>query len=303
MINPGNKSVLIRRITALLGILVFFGACRKQEQVYVYTYNQPIPDATTRDTVISVTAIMNHDTFRALGRSLEPNGSINVSFYDLNGSGFLDIVLGADTPGTYTMGRSISANTAVYYKDALDKQNKSGFTSRATEEAGGVFVITEMDTITRRIKGTFHCLLLSRTRPDRFDFKEGNFNIQYNYGQMQLGDDILKATAVNENGLGNGTPDKPAPFMELSFPDSLSLMIHTFGTYKGPGSYTVKADEIILTDNKTGKQYKSVSGTAELIRYNYGEYMQGLFDVELKAADGATYKISNGIFVAGNTKQ
>jgi hypothetical protein len=289
----------------VLALLMLFGACRKEEGIYKYTYHQKPPDATTRDTAVSVTAILNNnvDSFRALGRSLEPDGSIKVSFYDLNGSGFLDIVLGADTPGTYTMGRSISANTAVYYKNATDKQNKSGFTSRATEEATGTFVITEMDTVGRRIKGNFHCLLLSRTQPDRFEFKEGSFNIQYNYAQMQLDEDTLKATVVNESGLGEGSADVPAPYAELGFPGSFTLMINTFKTYKGPGSYSVKPDEIILTDDKTGKQYKSVSGTAELIRFNFGEYMQATFDAELKAADGETRQIRNGIFVVGNTKQ
>lgn len=296
------NSNLVRVIFAIVIYGAITTSCNKKEEtVYQYVYTEAPPPATTRDTAITVNALLNNNLFSALGRALPPVGKISMSFYDFASSAFLEIALSADTPGTYLMGRSIAANTAVYYPDMASKLSKKGFTSRATDSASGLVRITEVDTVHHRIKGVFELLLLSRTDSRRFQFQQGTFDILYNHCEVTLNDSSRKASIVNASGLSVGTAVAPAPQVIVYFPDSLSIDIQPFkiNPYNGPGKYTLQSNDIIATD-KYNKKYRVTSGTVDLIRLNYGEFVQAYFDCILKANDSTILKISNGSFVVGN---
>lgn len=277
---------------------LLWSSCSKQERVYQYHPSPAPEDATGRDTALSVTALRNMDTFKALGRSLKPDSIIKLSFYDFNSSAFLEIVLGSDTPGVYMMGRSISKHTAVYYPDLLSKQSAKGFTSRATDSSGGFVMITEIDTVNFKVKGKFELLLLSRTDPSRYDFKSGSFDITYNFSRMELDGTSYKSLTVSAGGLSGGSAAAPLPYTTIRFPDSLMMQISV--RYTGNGTYQLDSNSIVLADTKINKIYRPVSGDMNLLRFNYGEFMQATFNARLSAADGEQRTIRNGVFVLGN---
>jgi hypothetical protein len=288
----------IALVFIVLGSLLL--ACKKQEAVFEY-HPAPIPEiATNRDTALSALAILNADSFKALGRALQPDSLIKISIFDFNSGAFLEIALGADTPGLYTMGRNVSKHTAVYYADAQSKQMAKGFTSRATDSAGGYVRITEIDTLNHRVKGIFELLLLSRTNTSRYDFKTGSFDILYNYGSIKMDDLVSSSVKLTTGGLKSGTAVLPTPNMTMSFPNSLDLTVAILN-YAGVGSYKMGTDvSMTLTDKKTNKKYEGKTGTLNLLRFNFGEFMQATFDGELEAADGEKKKITNGAFALGN---
>ncbi|HTN17731.1 MAG TPA: hypothetical protein VL092_08625 [Chitinophagaceae bacterium] len=275
-------------------------SCKKQEGIYDY-HPAPIPEnATGKDTALSATALLNTVDFKALGRALQPDSLIKISIFDFNSGAFLEIALGADTPGMYTMGRSVSKHTAVYYTDAQSKQQAKGFTSRATDSAGGYVKVTEIDTLNHRVKGVFELLLLSRTNTNRYDFKAGSFDILYNYGTIKLDGTAMGSVKLTTIGLQLGSPVQPTPATTISFPNSLELNV-ALSNYTGVGTYKMNTNvRITLTDKKTGKKYESISGSLNLLRFNFGEFMQATFDCEVQSGDGEKKKITNGAFALGN---
>ncbi len=183
---------MVKNVLYLLLFCCLLSSCRKEEPLFVFDEKDKIPPATNKDTAISVTALLNGDTFRALGRAAAPDDSLNLSFYNVAEGSFLEIKILADTPGTYTLGRTVSAYTVAFYRSAKDKSEKKGYTSRATEDAGGTFTITTIDTGTHKIKGSFNLLLLSRTDTARYQFTAGSFDVLYNHAEMQMGGSWLK---------------------------------------------------------------------------------------------------------------
>jgi len=281
-----------------LSLLLFF-SCKKTEPLFQYHFDTPPDDATKRDTAISVTALLNNDTFKAIGRSRKPDSIIKISLFDFNSDAFLEIAINGDTLGTYPMGRNISDYTAVYYPNAGSKQQLRGFTSRATDSAGGQVTITSIDTVNHKIKGTFELLLLSRTDSARYAFKTGSFDILYNYAEMVLDTTSLVISKMPGTGLANGSATVPEPHIIMELSDSAFLSVKIFAHYQGPGDYTVKNDEDMLL-NIGGKEFYSKSGTARLIRFNYGEFIQATFNGEFVAGDGEKRSIKSGAFVIGN---
>lgn len=279
-------------------LLVFF-SCRKTEPLFQYHFEPPPDDATQRDTAISVVALLNADTFKAIGRSRKPDSIIKISLFDFNSKAFLELSLSADTPGIYPMGRNISEHTAVYYSSPANKQNLRGFTSRATDSAGGYVRVTEIDTVNHKLKGTFELLLLSRTDSNRYAFKSGSFDILYNYAELVLDTTNLISSKISGAGLSNGSAIVPAPYVIIDLSETAYLALNIFSHYQGPGDYAVKNDEDILL-NIDGKEYYSKSGTARLIRFNYGEFMQASFSGSFESADGEKKTIKSGTFVVGN---
>lgn len=290
-------------ILATILILITLFSCRKEEEAYQYhpVIIPPPTDATGKDTALSVQALLNKDSFKALGRALQPDSIIKLSFLNLSNDSFLEIVLGADTPGLYKMGRSISSHTAVYYPDLQSKNNQKGYTSRATDSAGGYVKIVEIDTVNYRIKGAFQLLLLSRTDTARYSFENGNFDILYNFSKMNVDGTGLTARSLSTSGLSGGNNTAPEPFVAIDFEDSMQVVIRI--VYSGIGTYTLESGSIQtvqLIDLKTSKVYKSVSGNLNLLRFNYGQFMQATFNCELQASDGSKKTISNGVFLVGN---
>lgn len=276
--------------------LLLFG-CRKEEGAFDFKEKDKQPDATGKDTAISVIARLNGNMYRAIGRAMPPADSLFFSFFHADSGSFLEIKLGADTPGEYTLGKSVSKHTAVYYRSALDRGIK-GFTSRAKEEAGGKVTISDVDTVNHRVKGSFELLLLSRTSPDSYEFKEGSFNVLYNHAVMKKGAERMNAVPLPD-GLNFGTAVAPTPYALMVLPGGRTLRI-SFNDYKGPGTYHL-ADQlnIVLRDNSQGKEYTATSAEVALVRFNYNEFLQLLFSCELKAPDGETLTISDGTFVMG----
>lgn len=299
-----KKIIFIISVLAIPTLLLL--SCRKEEQVYRYNFGKKPPPATDKDTAIAVTAKLNATDFSALGRALKPDSIISIYFFDFTSNAFLEVVLGSDTIGTYTMGRAISASTAVYYSDAMSKQNKQGFTSRATDSAGGYVKITEIDTVNHKLKGEFELLLLSRMDSSRYEFKQGSFDILYNHGEMLVNDTLL-LFATDVKVLGEIDNTAPLPFMILSFSDStvVNINIIRHQGYQGTGEYTVRGkaeEDITFTDHLTGKTYKAVSGKLNLTRYNFKEYIQGSFEGTFETDQGEQRKITEGRFVIGNTQ-
>lgn len=278
-------------------------SCTKQEKVWQFNIvdqKPPPPPATGKDTIISVTALLNNDTFKALGRAEAPSGKLSITFVDLHSTARLKLDLGADTPGVYPMSRDIATHTALWY-------NAEGisFTSRATEDAGGTVTISEIDTVNHRLKGHFDLLLTSRTDSSRYSFEEGAFDILYNHAVMTIDDKFQEIKPIDETtktlALSSGTEASPLPVFILAVNDSLKLTMK-FLNYDGIRKYDItEADKIKITlqNTKTGKMFTADAGAITLIRFNYKEFAQLLFDCQLKADDGERRKISNGSVVIG----
>lgn len=261
--------------------------------------NPPPPPATGKDTTVSVTALLNNDTFKALGRADVSSGKLSITFSDLNSTASLKFELDADTPGVYHMDRTISAHTALWY----DKDGKS-FTSRATEEAGGTVTITEVDSVKHRIKGTFDLLLLSRTDSARYQFDEGKFDILYNHFVITMGDKVINLQpdeGAKTVALTSGNESVPQPTVFIQLNDSLAFNI-TILRYTGTGNYDATDKDKVsfqVLYTKKEKVLSARSGTVSLIRYNYGQFLQVLFEGTLQAEDGEQLVISNGSAVIG----
>lgn len=278
---------------------VLLSSCRKEESLFVFKEKEERPPATDKDTAISVTALLNGEVFKALGRAAAPDDSMKISFYNVGSGSFLDIRLLADTPGVYTMGRAVSAFTAVYYLSAQDKSEQKGYTSRATEEAGGTFTVTTVDTLNHKIKGSFALLLCSRTEAAKYTFTEGSFDILYNHASMDM-EGRKVSGQPNISGLETGSATAPTPRAIMNFGDTLSLSV-IFDNYKGPGTYG-PGDQlsIVMKNSKNGKEYHAEQAKADIIRFNYREFLQVNFEATLKAGDGSTVVIKDGSFVMGN---
>ncbi|WP_198666909.1 hypothetical protein [Taibaiella helva] len=290
----------------LLFLLLFFftaavfTSCRKEEDGFTFPvvpYEPPPPPATEHDTVISVTALLNNDSFTALGRALTPSAEgLEFSFLSLDGNS-LFVVLGADTPGTYEMQRNVSIHTAVYY--VPQQTETKSFTSRATTDAGGRFTVTLVDTVSHRIKGTFSLLLTSRTYPERYDFKEGAFDILYNFMEMTLEGRKMTAAGQSPSNLNQGSAT--APYLDnigFGFADGSSFLISA-GAYTGTKTYS----STVAYKNSQGKTFQASGVPMMLIRYHYGQFMQAEYGpAELVAADGEKLRMAEGRFVQGNTQ-
>lgn len=289
-----------------LSCLIFIFAlssCNKQEQVWAFNITPQDtvpPPATNKDTVISVTAVLNNDSFKALGRAEPPAGKLDISFLDLGSDASLIIALGADTVGSYLLGRSISANTAVWYTD-----DGKSYTSRATEDAGGLITITEVDTVKHRIKGSFDLLLLSRTDSSQYDFQEGQFDILYNHISFLMDEtafEVEPTETIKANALSAGSATDPQPDFALQLNDSLILNM-TIVSYEGTGIYDASDTnkvKVQLLDTKNAKVYTAFAGEIDLIRFNYGEFIQLLFSCDLKADDDKQISLTSGSIVIGN---
>lgn len=300
IVVPGSgMSLVLKSICGMLLLAALFVSCRKEESLFIFKEKDKQPPATNKDTAVSVTALLNGDSFLALGRAAAPADSIRMSFYNVASGSFLDIRLLADTPGTYTLGRSVSAYTAVYYLSAKDKAEQKGYTSRATEEAGGTITLTAVDTLNHKLKGSFELMLRSRTDTTRYTFSQGSFDILYNHATVDM--DGRTLTALPDiSGLETGSPTAPIPRAIMHLGDSLDLSV-MFDTYKGPGSYTTGDNlKIVLHNRKSGKMYQAEQARAEIIRFNYREFLQVRFEGTLKAGDGSTVLLSQGSFVMGN---
>lgn len=303
MLNP--DLMIFKRPIVLLPFIVIafisFTACNKQEKVWQFQLSPPSPEpplATVTDTVISVTALLNGDTLKALGRAEPPKEKMLIRFSDINSTGYLDVVLGADTPGVYHMGRSISANTAVWYNE-----EHVSFTSRATDDAGGNMTITEIDTVNHRIKGIFELNLSSRADSNEYRFDSGVFDILYNHIAVNLDDRQLEGTidaTVKKFALSSGDIAAPVPNILALIDDSLRLnmTIH----YAGPGTYDLKDPEragCSVEDIQSGKIYTATDGEVNLIRFNYGQFIQMLFSVTVKTEAGEELIFKSGSIVIG----
>ncbi|WP_118973657.1 DUF6252 family protein [Taibaiella koreensis] len=296
----------LKRLFHPIFLLVFLYAatlltsCRKEEDGFTFPvvpYEPPPPPATEHDTVISVKALLNNDSFTALGRALTPSAEgLEFSFLGLDGNS-LFVVLGADTPGTYEMKRSVSIHTAVYYVQQQAVQQS--YTSRATAEAGGAFTVTAVDTVTHRIKGTFSLLLTSRTYPERYDFKEGVFDILYNFMEMTIDGRKMIASGQSPSNFNQGSAI--APFLDnigFGFADGGSFIISA-GAYAGLKQYNCTA----VYTNGQGKKFQAGNVPMTLIRYHYGQFLQAeCGPAELTAEDGTKVTLTDGSFVQGNTK-
>lgn len=294
-LHPFYIPLLLLIITSIL-----LPSCRKEETPFEFPkvpYEPPPPPATGSDTVISVTAILNSDSFSALGRALTPTAEgLEFSFLTLNGDQ-LFVALGADTPGTYEMKRSVSAHTAVYYvKDATETRS---YTSRATDEAGGTFTLTSIDTEHHRIKGKFRFLLTSRTYPGTYDFKEGVFDILYNFMEATLDGNKVTASEQAPSNYNQGTA--VTPFLDnisFTFADQSKFSISA-GKYEGLKEYECT---VAYTD-ASGKTFHATGVTMKLIRYNYGQFIQAeIGQATFSAGDGTKIHMNEGRFVQGNTK-
>ncbi|PSK90726.1 DUF6252 family protein [Taibaiella chishuiensis] len=296
--GPGIPHVY-KGLLYLVLLVVLLASCRKEESLFVFKEKERQPPATGKDTAIAVTALLNGDSFLALGRAAAPDDSIKMSFYNVASGSFLDIRLLADTPGTYTLGRAVSAYTAVYYLSAKDKSEQKGYTSRATEDAGGTIKVAVIDTQNHKIKGSFELMLRSRTDTTQYTFSQGNFDILYNHAVMDIDGRTVNAIP-NISGLETGTPTAPIPRAIMNIGDSLNLSV-MFDTYKGPGNYGAGDNlKILLRNQKNGKEYHAEQASAVITRFNYREFLQVSFEGTLKAGDGSTLKISRGSFVMGN---
>lgn len=286
-------------------LLFFFAAtvftsCRKEEDGFIFPvvpYEPPPPPATEHDTVISVKALLNNDSFTALGRALTPSvKGFEFSFLGLDGNS-LFVVLAADTPGSYEMKRSVSAHTAVYYVQGQGETRS--YTSRATTEAGGVFTVAAVDTTSHRIKGTFSLLLTSRTYPERYDFKEGVFDVLYNFMDVTIDGRKMTASGQSPSNLNQGSAI--APFLDnigFGFADGSSFLISA-GAYTGLKQYSCTA----VYKDREGKTFQSAAVPMNLVRYHYGQFLQAeCGPAELIAGDGSKVILTNGSFVQGNTQ-
>jgi len=296
-----KKPVLLFLCACSLFAFLFAG-CNKQEKIWQFQTVPPEPEpppATEADTAISVTAVLNNDTFRALGRAEPPSGSLAIKFSDISSDAFLEIALAFDTPGIYAMGRSIAANTAVWY-------NAEGvsFTSRATEEAGGSVTIAEIDTVGHRIRGSFALNLLSRTNDNRYKFESGSFDILYNHITMTLdGGEVagIIDPTVKASALSYGTPAEPNPVIIAMLGDSLRMNMNLL--YNGTGNYNIEDKDklvFIVEDMKGEKEFTAITGNVMLVRFSYGQFIQLLFNATLKTTSGEQMIIEKGSVVIGD---
>jgi hypothetical protein len=287
-------------IVIILCTQFLWEGCRKEEEIYNFPIRQLPKPATERDTAVSVHALLNGSKFEALGRANYPDSTISISFFDFNSEAFLEFELNADTIGTYTLGRKVSEYTAVYYKSILDKRSSKGFTSRATEDAGGSITILKIDSVDHKIKGTFTLSLQSRSDSSKFIFTDGSFDFFYNYCEMKLDNNVMNGKKQFISS--EGSTVSPEPQIMVDFQDSVSLKISLVATgYKGIGQYDVKdAEDINFIDNRNNKTYKAISGKFNLLRYNFGEFLQATFSCELQADDGEKKTITDASLVIGN---
>lgn len=292
--NPFFKGVLY-----LLLFCCLLQSCRKEEPLFIFKEKDKQPPATNKDTAISVVAVLNGDSFKALGRATAPHDSLTFSFFNVEDTSYLNIRILADTPGTYPMGRSQSAYTAIYYASALDKLNQKGYTSRATEEAGGTFTVTTIDTVSHKIKGSFDLTLLSRTDAGSYAFRQGNFDVLYNHAEFEMEGQLIHASPMGS--LRDGTATVPAPAVLIKIGDTLQLSI-AFSQYKGLGIYDLASGLTVKSfDLRDGSfPYTIENMEVNLLRFNFGEFMQFTFSGKLKAADGTVKTIEKGSFVIGN---
>ena len=294
MPNTFMKSALY-----LLLFCCLLQSCRKEEPLFVFKEKEKLPPATNKDTAIAVTALLNGDSFKALGRAAAPHDSLVFSFFNVETETYLNIRIAADTPGVYPMGRTISAYTAIYYASANDKINQKGYTSRATEEAGGTFTVNTIDTVNHKIKGSFDLMLLSRADSGRYVFRQGNFDVLYNHAELELDGQWVRPIPVSL--LREGTAAAPAPIVLIGLSDTLRLSI-TFSQYRGLGAYSLSNGLTVkLIDLKDGSIVDGAeSMEVNLQRFNFGEFIQLSFRGKIKANDGSVKVIENGSFVMGN---
>jgi hypothetical protein len=293
---PGS---LFKGVLYLLLFCCLLQSCRKEEPLFVFKEKDKQPPATNKDTAISVVALLNGDSFKALGRATAPHDSLTFSFFNVEDTSYLNIRILADTPGTYLMGRSQSAYTAIYYASALDKINQKGYTSRATEEAGGTFTVTDIDTISHKIKGSFDLTLLSRTDSGIYAFRQGNFDVLYNHAELEMEGRLIRASPIGS--LRDGTATAPAPAVLIKISDTLQLSI-AFSQYKGLGLYEMGSGLTVkFFDLRDGSfPYTAENMEVNLRRFNFGEFIQFTFSGKLKTSDGTIKTIEKGSFVVGN---
>lgn len=303
MILNKKKRYLLNTFICLL-TLCLFSNCSKQEAVWEFnnvepadTTSNPVTDI---DTTISVTAILNDDTFKALGRAEPPDEKLTLTFADIHSDAYLKLILSADTPGTYLMNRNIAAHTAVWYDTA-----GNSYTSRATDSAGGTVTISEVDTVNHRVKGAFDLLMASRSDSNRYMFKEGNFDMLYNHVVASIGTVVYEAKTIDETlknlALSSGTATNPEPVIIATLNDSFKLTVK-FLDYDGTRTYNLtESDKIKITlqEISTGKIFTADSGELTLVRFNYKAFIQLLFNSHLKADDGAVLELTKGSIVVG----
>lgn len=289
----------MKNILYLLLFCCLLQSCRKEEPLFVFKEKDKQPPATNKDTAISVTALLNGDSFKALGRATAPRDSLVFSFFNIEAGSYLNIRIAADTPGIFPMGRTVSDYTAIYYASANDKINQKGYTSRATEEAGGTFTVTTIDTVHHKIKGNFDLKLLSRADSGSYVFRQGNFDVLYNHAELELEGQMVRTTPISL--LREGTPAAPAPIILIGISDTLRLSV-TFSQYKGLGAYSISNGLTVkLIDLKDGSIVNGAENMeVNLQRFNFGEFIQLTFRGKIKATDGSVKIIENGSFVMGN---